>query len=179
MTIRSWISLIVGPLRPEQYSRIYKYKPISTKLDQNTYDQQISDGFEFALELGKIAAFDFVYTLAPTNLQIFTNRHQTWSKSIWPEDLRWVQLWVKWDRAICPWIRKIAIFNLVYTLGSTNKPIGTKVSQNLYDYRVLPRTLWRIDICFEIGIRRKGPLISYKSKLKKKNYFIEKSLLYK
>ena len=38
----------------------------------------------FALEFGKIAEPDFVYTLASTNinkyLQILTNQHQTWSK---------------------------------------------------------------------------------------------------
>ena len=33
----------------------------------------------FALEFGKIAESDFVYTLASTNI---TNQHQTWSKCI-------------------------------------------------------------------------------------------------
>ena len=39
----------------------------------------------FALEFGKIAESDFVYPLAPTNM---TNQHQTWSKCIFPKDLR-------------------------------------------------------------------------------------------
>ena len=33
----------------------------------------------FALEFGKIAEYDFVYTLL---LQILINQHQTWSKCI-------------------------------------------------------------------------------------------------
>ena len=52
---------------------------MSTKLGDNMYDQQISDKFNygiigpehsalFALELEKIAEFDFVYTLASTNI---------------------------------------------------------------------------------------------------------------
>ena len=38
----------------------------------------------FALEFGKIAESDFVYTLASTlwHLQILTNQYQTWSKCI-------------------------------------------------------------------------------------------------
>ena len=32
----------------------------------------------FALEFGKIAEYDFVYSL--NHLQILTNQHQTWSK---------------------------------------------------------------------------------------------------
>ena len=33
----------------------------------------------FALQFGKIAETDFVYTLASTNT-VLTNQHQTWSK---------------------------------------------------------------------------------------------------
>ena len=41
----------------------------------------------FALEFGKVAEYDFVYTPASTNitlqhLQILTNQHRTWSKCI-------------------------------------------------------------------------------------------------
>ena len=60
-------------------SVICKYRPVSTKLGQNIYVQQNLTslimspiGLEqlelFDLELGKIAAFDFVYSLASTNI---------------------------------------------------------------------------------------------------------------
>ena len=58
---------------------ICKYRPVSTKLRQNMYVQQNLNEFNhdpigpeqlelFALELGKIATFDFVYSLASTNI---------------------------------------------------------------------------------------------------------------
>ena len=54
---------------------ICKYRPVSTKLGQNIYVQQNLNESNwtgttelFALELGKIAAFDFVYSLASTNI---------------------------------------------------------------------------------------------------------------
>ena len=37
---------------------------------------------KFALEFGKIAESDFVYT--PAYLQMLTNQHQTWSKCMLP-----------------------------------------------------------------------------------------------
>ena len=54
------------------------YHPVSTKFWKNIYVQQNLNEFDygpigleelelFALELGKIAAFDFVYSLASTN----------------------------------------------------------------------------------------------------------------
>ena len=53
-------------------SVICKYRAVSTKLGQNIYIQQIlnefNHGSECALELGKIATFDFVYSLASTNI---------------------------------------------------------------------------------------------------------------
>ena len=60
-------------------SIICKYRPVSTKLGQNIYDQQNLNEFDhgsigleqlelFALELGKIATVDFVYSLASTNI---------------------------------------------------------------------------------------------------------------
>ena len=61
------------------YTIICKYRTISTKLEQNVYVQQNLNEFDhgsnwtgttgvIALELGKIAAFNFVYTLASTNI---------------------------------------------------------------------------------------------------------------
>ena len=58
---------------------ICKYRPVSTKLGQNIHVQQNWNEFDhgptgqeqlelFALELGKIAAFDFVYSLVSTNI---------------------------------------------------------------------------------------------------------------
>ena len=58
MPIRPRISSIVGQMEPEHPEF-------------------------FALEFGKNAESDFVYTLASTNvnhLQTLTNQHQTWSK---------------------------------------------------------------------------------------------------
>ena len=52
MPIRSRMSLIMGQIEPEHPEL-------------------------FALEFGKIAEYDFVYTLSST---ILTNQHQTWSK---------------------------------------------------------------------------------------------------
>ena len=60
-------------------SIICKYRPVSTKPGQNIYVQQNLNEFDhgsdwtgttglFALELGKIATFDFVYSLASTNI---------------------------------------------------------------------------------------------------------------
>ena len=57
MTIRSRMSLIMDPIRPEQPGL-------------------------FALELGKIAEFYIVYTLVLFTLQVLSNHHQTWSKSV-------------------------------------------------------------------------------------------------
>ena len=60
-------------------SIICRYRPVSIKLGQNIYVQQNLNEFDhgpigpeqlelFALELGKIAAFDFVYSQASTNI---------------------------------------------------------------------------------------------------------------
>ena len=49
----------------------------------------------FALELGKIATFDFVYSLASTNISQSTPNLVTMNMSI---DLRWVWLLVKSDQ---------------------------------------------------------------------------------
>ena len=60
-------------------SVVCKYRPVSTKLGQNIYVQQNLNEFDhgsnwtrttgvIALELGKIAAVDFVYSLASTNI---------------------------------------------------------------------------------------------------------------
>ena len=58
---------------------IYKYLPISTKLGQNVYDHKISEDFNYGCNrtrtlrvmypwIRKFSIFDFVYTLASTNI---------------------------------------------------------------------------------------------------------------
>ena len=64
MPIRSWMSLIMGQIKPEHlelfaldfgkiaesdclHSSIYKYQPINTKLGQNVCDYKISDEFDY------------------------------------------------------------------------------------------------------------------------------------
>ena len=58
MSNRIWMSLIMDPIGPEQLE-------------------------SFALEFGKIAAFDYVYSLASTNINQSAVQHQTWSQWIW------------------------------------------------------------------------------------------------
>ena len=67
MSNRIWMNLIMGPIGPEQLQL-------------------------FALELGKIATFHFVYSLAFTNINQSAPNLVTMNMSI---DLRWVWLWVK------------------------------------------------------------------------------------
>ena len=64
---RIWMNLIMGPVGPEQLEL-------------------------FALELGKIATVDFVYSLASTNMNQTAPNLVTMNMSI---DLRWVWLWIK------------------------------------------------------------------------------------
>ena len=84
----------------------------------------------FALEFGKIAESDFVYTLVSTNIDHFSI-YRYWpintklgqnvydlkiSKKVFDYGFnRTRTVWV-----ICPWIRKFAIFDFVYTLASAN-----------------------------------------------------------
>ena len=67
MSNRIWMNSIMGPIGPEQLEL-------------------------FALELGKIATFDFVYSLASTNVNQSAPNLVTMNMSI---DLSWVWLWVK------------------------------------------------------------------------------------
>ena len=94
MTIRSQMSSMMDLVGPELFelsalnskichiwqclhSSICKYWPISTNLCHNIYVHKVSDELGqiesehpelFALEFGKIAESDFVYTLASTNI---------------------------------------------------------------------------------------------------------------
>ena len=75
----------------------------------------------FALEFGKIAESDFVYTLASTNIDHSTANLvkmyvtiRSWMSSIMDLN-RTRTVWV-----IYPWIGKFAIFDFVYTLASAN-----------------------------------------------------------
>ena len=67
MSNRIWMNLIMGPIGPEQVEL-------------------------FALEFEKIATFDFVYSLASTNINKSAPNLVTMNMSI---DLRWVCLWVR------------------------------------------------------------------------------------
>ena len=64
---RFWMNSIMGPIAPEQLELL-------------------------ALELGKIATFDFFYSVASTNISQSAPNLVTMNMSI---DLRWVWLWVK------------------------------------------------------------------------------------
>ena len=74
----------------------------------------------FALEFGKIAEYDFLYTLSSTNIdrsapnlvEMYVIIRSQMSLNM---DLIRPELWV-----ICPWIRKFAMFDFVYTLASAN-----------------------------------------------------------
>ena len=70
MSNRIRMSSVIGQIRPEQPEL-------------------------FALELGKIAAFDFVYSLASTDINQSAPNFVTIYMSI---DLRWAWLWVKSDQ---------------------------------------------------------------------------------
>ena len=75
----------------------------------------------FALEFGKIAESDFVYTLASTNIDKSTPNlvknvsDLKISYEFYYGSNRTRTVWV-----ICPWILKFAIFDFVYTLASAN-----------------------------------------------------------
>ena len=81
-TVRSWMSLIIGAIGPEQ-----------PKL--------------FALELWKIEKFDFVYTLASTEFKININQSAPNLVEMYVTIRSWMSSIT--DLVICPWIRKTAI----------------------------------------------------------------------
>ena len=53
--------------------------PIKSLMSSNMRQIESEHSELFALEFGKIAESNFVYTLASTKL-ILTNQHQTWTK---------------------------------------------------------------------------------------------------
>ena len=76
----------------------------------------------FALEFGKIAEYDFVYTLASTNIN---NQHQTWSKCMCMTIRSWMSLIMdligpELLESFALEFAKIAESDFVYTLASTN-----------------------------------------------------------
>ena len=91
MTNRSQTSLIMGIIGPEL----------------------------FALELEKNAKFDFVYTLASTNINQSAPNLVKVYVTIRSQISYYLDLIRNWT-VICPWIRKTAIINFVYYLTSAN-----------------------------------------------------------
>ena len=75
----------------------------------------------FALEFGKIAESDFVYTLASTNiLPIHTKLGQNVYDHKISDDFDYGSNRTRTVWVICPWIRKFALFDFVYTVASAN-----------------------------------------------------------
>ena len=86
MPIRSQITSIMGQIEPEHLElftlefgkiaesgfvytlSIYKYQPISTKLSQNVYDQEISDDFNYGTNRTKN-----IWSYLPLNLEKLLN----------------------------------------------------------------------------------------------------------
>ena len=74
----------------------------------------------FAFEFGKIAEYDFVYTVSSTNIHqsapnlvkmyVIIRSHMSLIMDLIGPELSWV---------ICPWIRNV-MFDFVYTLASAN-----------------------------------------------------------
>ena len=96
MPIRSWMSAIMGQVEPENPEL-------------------------FALEFGKIAENDFVYTLSSTNInQSAPNLIEVYLTIKISDEFNYGTNRTRTVRVVCPWIRKCAIFDLVYTLASAN-----------------------------------------------------------
>ena len=75
----------------------------------------------FALEFGKIAENDFVYTLSSTNLnQSAPNLIKVYMTMRSQMSLILELIGPELSQVVCPWIRKFAIFDFVYTLASAN-----------------------------------------------------------
>ena len=93
MPIKSRMSLIMGQIKPDHPEL-------------------------FALEFGQIAKFDFVYTLAFTNINQWAPNFVKMYVTIrsWMSFNRTRTVWI-----ICPWIcKKNAESNFVYTLATAN-----------------------------------------------------------
>ena len=117
---------------PVLHASIYKYWPISTKLDQNVYDHKISDEFNYRSNrtrtvwvicpwIGKFAIFDFVYTLASANMDQISTKlgHNIYAHKV-SDEFDYGTYWIRISGVICPWIWKISESDIVYTLASTN-----------------------------------------------------------
>ena len=75
----------------------------------------------FALEFWKIAESDFVYTLASTNIEkINTKLGQNVCDYKTLDEFNYGSYRTRTVLVICPWIRKFAIFDFIYTLASAN-----------------------------------------------------------
>ena len=75
MPIRSWMSSIMGQIEPEhpelfalEQNLATIYMPIRSQMNSIMGQNEPEHPELFALEFGKIAEYDFVYTLASTNI---------------------------------------------------------------------------------------------------------------
>ena len=148
--IKSRMSLIMGQMESENrelfaleffkncwiwhclHSSIYKYWPISAKLDQNVYDHRISDEFDYGCNqtrtlrvvypwIRKFNIFDFVYTLASANIdQSVPNLVTVYMPIKSRMSLIMGQIEPEHSELFALEFGKIAESDFVYTLASTN-----------------------------------------------------------
>ena len=115
------------------------YMPISSRMSSNM-EQIKSEYLElFALEFGKIAEYDFVYTLSLTNIDqsapnlvkmyVTIRSRMSSIMDLIGAELSWV---------ICPWICKncwiwLCLHSSIYKC----RPMSTKHGHNIYDNEIL------------------------------------------
>ena len=113
------------------------YMPIKSQTSSIMGQMLLEHPELFAVEFGKIADSDFVYTLASTNIDQSLPNLVKMYVTIWS----WMSLimdligpelsWV-----ICPWIRKFAIFDCLHSSICIYRPISTKLGHNIYTHKV-------------------------------------------
>ena len=108
MPIRSWMSLIMGQIKPEHPEL-------------------------FALEFGKIDETDFVYTLASTNInqsapnlgKMFVTV-RSWKSSIMN------LIWREWSELSALYLKNCFIWLCLHSIICKYRPVSTKLEQNIY-----------------------------------------------
>ena len=99
------------------HSSIYKYRPLSTKLDQNVCDHKISNEFDYGsnqtrtvqvicLWIRKFAIFDFVYTSICKYRPISTKLGHNISALKISDEFDYGTNQTRTSRVMCPWIWK-------------------------------------------------------------------------
>ena len=148
MTIRSWMSSIIDLIRRElsklsalefenfPYLTVYTlasanidqsvpnlatiYMPIKSQMSLIMGQIELEHPELFALEFGKIAESDCLHSSIdkywPINTKLgkYVCDHKILDVSDYGYN------WTRTVQVICPWIRKFAIFDFVYTLASAN-----------------------------------------------------------